>query len=703
MLVGQVKKATCGAFALGLAVLFAACSTGESQDTEWPVHAGTAMAESYSPLDQIDRDNVSELGLAWSLDLETEAGQEATPIMVGGLLYTVSAYDIVMAVEARTGELLWRHDPDVREASARSCCGPVSRGVAVSEGRVFLGALDGRLIALDAESGDILWETQTIDADNPHAINYTITGAPIVVGDKVIIGNGGAEFGVRGYVGAYDTATGELAWRFYTVPGDPADGPDNAASDEAMAMAAESWSGEWWRWGGGGTVWDSIAYDPELDLLYIGTGNGSAWNYGRRSNGEGDNLFLSSIVALRPETGEYVWHFQEVPGESWDYTATQNMILADLEIGNEVRHVLMQAPKNGFLYVIDRETGEFISAEAYVEQNWALGIDPDTGRPEINPDARYYETGRPFFQRPSSGGGHNWPPMAFSPDTGLVYIPAQDTGMPYAPEDEEPQLGAYSSGVAIRGGGRMNEGQIEALYADMHGYLVAWDPVTQREVWRHDLAAPFNGGVLATGGGLVFQGNVEGRLVAYDARDGSELWSFDAQTGIVARPITYRLDGIQYVAVMAGYGGGWPLTGGLMALQAGNAIGPNRLLVFRLDGEAQLPEPPERTVSPLDPPDIAVLVADVARGDFLYGRYCMRCHGAGAVSAGAYPDLRRTPLLGEEAFEGVVLGGALAPRGMPGFARQLTRHDLAAIRAYLVSRAREDREAEDRQALEREG
>ena len=441
----------------------------------------------------------------------------------------------------------------------------------------------------------------------------------------------------------------------------------------------------------GGTAWDAIEYDPELGLVYIGVGNGSPWNHQMRSNGEGDNLFLSSIVAVDAKTGEYRWHFQTTPAESWDYTATQNIILADLEIDGEERKVLMQAPKNGFFYVLDRETGEFISGKPFVNVTWATGLDPKTGRPIEAPSARYYRTGEPSFQFPSSGGGHNWPPMAFSPDTGLVYIPAQDVGMPYAAADEEQVIGAYTSGVAMDGGGAMTEEEREALYAGMKGYLIAWDPVKQEEAWRVDQVAPFNGGVLATGGGLVFAGNTARELAAYDAASGEKLWSFDAQTAVIAPPISYAIEGVQYVAVLSGWGGGWPLTGGVMALQAGKAVGPNRLLVFKLDGEQTLPaftppEGPRRAIVSARPADEAA----IARGNQLYARYCLRCHGTGVVSAGAYPDLRASGVVPSDAFGAVVLGGALAANGMPSFADKLTPAQLNDIRSFIEARSYED-------------
>jgi quinohemoprotein ethanol dehydrogenase len=675
---------------LVLMLALAACSV-QDENVDWPMHGRDNDAQRYSPLDAINRDTVGRLGLSWSHDLETDRGQEATPIVVDGVIYIASAYQIVQALDARSGAVLWTYDPQVRAASARSCCGPVSRGVAVAGGKVFLGALDGRLIALDARTGAPVWETQTVDQGAALAENYTITGAARIVKDMVIIGNGGAEFGARGYVSAYDQSTGALRWRFYTVPGQPGT-TDNAASDPAMARALPTWHGDWWRWGGGGTVWDAIEYDPGTDLVYIGTGNGSPWNHGQRSDGEGDNLYLSSIVALRADSGEYAWHFQETPAETWDYTATQNIVLADLEINGQARKVLLHAPKNGFFYVLDRETGQFISGQPFVDVNWATGLDPVSGRPIEVPAARYYRTGQPFMQNPSSGGAHNWPPMAFSRDTGLVYIPAQDVAIPYEEDLSQPQIsGAYNSGVALPGGGQMQGDTLRAVHDSMKGYLIAWDPVTQRERWRVHQAAPFNGGVLATGGGLVFGGTAARELVAYDDSTGEVLWRFDAQTGVVAPPITYVIDSVQYVAVMAGAGGGWPLLGGPMALKAGNPIGPNRLLVFALDGTATLP-PYQAPVRP-QTPIVTAMPTDAAgamRGDTLYGRFCLRCHGTSAVSASALPDLRLSPMVMNDAFYRVVLEGALAPRGMPGFQGKLTQQQANDIRAYLARRSFED-------------
>ena len=657
---------------------------------DWPLHGRTEDGQRFSPLGQINRANVGRLGLAWWFDLQSDAGQEATPIMVGGILYVPEAYDVVHAIDARTGRALWSYDPGVRAAAARSCCGPVSRGVAVSDGQVFLGALDGRLIALDARTGKLRWQVQTLDQAHPAAVNYSITGAPRVIKGRVVIGNGGAEFGARGFVSAYDVRTGHRAWRFYTVPGRSGT-IDHAASDGALATVAGSWAGEWWKWGGGGTVWDAIAYDPALNLIYIGTGNGSPTNYRQRSEAKGDNLFLASIVALDADTGRYVWHYQETPGESWDYTATQNIVFADIVIDGRPRKVLMQAPKPGFFYVIDRATGELISARPFADVTWATGVDRATGRPMVNPQARYYDAPGATMIFPSSGGAHNWPPMAFSRETGLVYIPMQDIGLPFAADpDPHPKDGVYNTGAAMTGGEAMDATTLAQVRRSMRSDLLAWDPAAGKAVWRHEMAAPFNGGVLATAGGLVIAGNAARQLAAYDARTGRALWSFDAGVGISAPPISYAIDGVQYVAVMAGYGGGWAMLGGQLALKAGSAMGRNRLLVFRLDGKARLPRRVAAGAAPPDPPREPASAAQIVRGDGLYGRYCLRCHGAAAISASFVPDLRHSGFL-KGGLEAIVLGGALADQGMPAFKGTLNEADVASIRAYLVHRAETDR------------
>src|SRR5690606_22471606 len=523
-------------------------------------------------------------------------------------------------------------------------------GVAVWEGKVFVGTFDGRLVALDAATGDVVWEVNTIDRTKP----YTITGAPRVVKGKVLIGNGGAEMGVRGYVSAYNADTGELEWRFYTVPGNPADGFENPI----LEMAAETWSGEWWRIGGGGTVWDSMAYDPELDLLYIGVGNGSPWNHTYRSDGRGDNLFLASIVALDPDDGSYVWHYQTAPGETWDLTATQQITVADLVIDGERRRVVMQAPKNGFFYVIDAATGQLISAQNFDEIAWATHVDLETGRPVENPEARYNVTGRPFVSTHNPNGAHTWHSMSYSPQTGLVYLPIH--GSPFVwshAESFEPRRMTANQGVDFSANAMLDPSDV---LARTYGRLIAWDPVAQREVWRVERAGPANGGTLATAGGLVFQGTGSGQFTALDARTGEELWSTNVQTGVLAAPISYEVDGVQYVAIMAGTGGSWGVIGGDTNMKGMALPNISRLLVFKLDGTATLPAAPPFQRPPMDPPPLTGPEEQINAGAPLYETYCGSCHGAGVVGVGILPDLRRSPYLHDpEAFVQVVIGGAL--------------------------------------------
>ena len=388
-------RAATGPAAVTAARLIAA----DAEPGEWMGHGRTYGEQRFSPLDQITTGTVGTLGLSWFADLDSRRGQESTPIVVDGVLYVTTAWSRVKAFDAATGTPLWSYDPEVPgEWAVNACCDVVNRGVAVWDGKVFVGSFDGRLIALDAATGRELWDVNTIDRTKP----YTITGAPRVVKGKVLIGNGGAEFGVRGYLSAYDAATGALAWRFYTVPGNPADGFEQPI----LQKAAETWSGEWWKLGGGGTVWDSMAYDPELDLLYVGVGNGSPWNHLLRSEGKGDNLFLASIVALDPDDGSYVWHYQTTPGETWDHTATQHIIVADLRIDGAERRVVMQAPKNGFFYVLDAKTGALVSAKNFTEISWATHVDMKTGRPVENPAARYDKTGKNFQSLQNPNGAH---------------------------------------------------------------------------------------------------------------------------------------------------------------------------------------------------------------------------------------------------------------------------------------------------------
>ena len=647
-------------------------------DSNWITHGRDYREQRFSPLTQISKDTVDGLALDWFHEFESTRGLEATPLVIDGVLYTTGTWNRVYAFDATSGELLWEYDPKVdREVGIKLCCDAVNRGVAAYQNSLFLGTLDGRLIAIDRSSGKPRWSVQTTDPEG----YYSITGAPRVVKGKVMIGNGGGEFGVRGYFSAYDADTGEEAWRFYTVPGKPGEN-----TSEVMKMAAKTWSGEWWALGGGGTAWDSMAYDPELDLLYVGVGNGSPWNREIRSDGKGDNLFLSSIVAVRPDTGEYVWHYQATPGEEWDYTATQHMILADLTIDGELRKVIMQAPKNGNFYVLDRETGEFISGENYVDVNWMTGFD-ENGRPQIVPDARYSSTGKPWLASPSPFGGHNWQPMSFNPGTGYVYFPTRTMGFPYIAEegfvasDNKVNLGADLYAAAMP-----QDPEIKAaVKAATKGRLVAWDPVAQREVWGIDQPVPWNGGTLSTAGGLVFQGDGKGYIKAFDADTGEELWSWFAQTGIVAPPVTYRVDGTQYIAVMAGWGGAVPLVVGELVSEA-LTTNTNRLLVFSLDGKSQLPELVQ-TEKELDPPARTGDPEFVEHGKMKYQRHCAVCHGDSVVSGGVLPDLRYMSRQKFEYFDAIVLYGLKKDRGMVGFDNVLSEEDSNAIKAYVIDRA----------------
>jgi PQQ-dependent dehydrogenase (methanol/ethanol family) len=652
----------------------------------WLSHGRTYDEQRYSPLERINDGNVAELGLAWFHEFDTHRGLEATPIIVDGMMFTSGAWSRVYALDAKSGKLLWEYNPEVPpEKAVHACCDVVNRGVAIWMGSVFVGTLDGRLVSLNARTGAVNWTVQTTDPAKP----YTITGAPRVVNGKVVIGNGGAEYGVRGYVSAYDAVTGAMAWRFYTVPGNPAD----PFESEAMETAAGTWTGEWWNYGGGGTVWDSMAFDPELNLLYIGVGNGSPWDQKIRSPEGGDNLFLSSIVALDADSGKYVWHYQTTPAESWDYTATQHMILADLDIGGSTRKVILQAPKNGFFYVLDRENGDLISAEPYVQTTWATHVDPESGRPVEVAGARYEDA--PAFVLPAPYGGHNWHPMAFSPDTGLIYIPAQDIPFVYGRDENFAFTpGLWNIGVNplyASFAEQPPEAQAE-LVKMIRGQIIAWDPVERREVWRYQHALPWNGGMLATAGNLVFQGNSVGEFSAYSADAGERLWSAGAQTGIVASPVTYEVDGEQYISVLAGWGGSLALSGGEMAAATGSR-NVSRVLTYKLGATSSLPDTTAVTLM-LDPPPRTGDEAMIELGKQRYADRCMACHGDGVVGGGVTPDLRYMNAERHQMWMGIVLGGLHRDKGMVSFAGVLTAPEAEAIQAFVIERAHQALEAQ---------
>jgi len=654
----------------------------DKEPGNWMAHGRTYGEERYSPLDRITDANVGKLGLAWQYKYPLDRVVEATPLVVDGVLYTTGAYSTVFALDAKTGELLWEYDPKVwRGIQGRGCCDAANRGVAVWDGKVYVGVYDGRLEALSAKTGELIWSVNTlIDAER----NYTISGAPRVVRGKVIIGNGGAEFGVRGYITAYDAETGQQAWRFFTVPGDPAKGDES----ETITMIRKTWHGDQdWKQGGGGTVWDSMAYYPELNLLYIGVGNGSFWNYKLRSEARGDNLFVSSIVAINPDNGEYVWHYQTTPGDAWDYTATQHIIVTTLPIDGKLRRVVMQAPKNGFFYVLDAATGKFLSAGKFGEVTWAKGIDPKTGRPIVDLEAAdYWTDSEPKTVFPGSQGAHNWPPMSFNRQTGLVYIPQQVTMEHFVPlEEPRPtRAGVPNLGLVVPTVPETLAG-IEELAQVYRGNLVAWDPVKQEARWKQPYEHIHNSGTLSTAGNLVFQGTADGRVVAYAADSGDKLWEREVSSGVVAGPITYAVDGEQYVAFNVGWGGAFPITFGALAYRTG-VVPDSRLYVFKLEGKAAMPPVVRREVDLPSPPPVTADATALAEGETLYADHCGVCHGLSALSANIIPDLRYLSPEKHEEFLPIVYG-LRSHKGMPPFGGILEPEQVEKVHQYIIQRS----------------
>ena len=656
----------------------AALRNADSDSANWITYGRTYSEQRFSPLQQIDERNVNQLGLAWSMDFPAVRGYEATPLVKDGVMYTTGAWSVVYALDARTGALLWTYDPQVAKDHAKFvCCDVVNRGVALYKGRVYVGALDGRLIALDAKTGTVVWAEQTTPKDGP----YAITGAPRIVKGRVLIGNAGSEYAVRGYISAYDGETGKLAWKTYTVPGDPS----QPFESDALRRASSTWSGEWWKVGGGGSPWDCIVYDPDLDLVYVGTGNGSPWYDQVRS--KGDNLYIASILALHADTGEQVWHYQTTPGDNWDFDATQPLLLATLTIDGQQRRVLMQANKNGFFYVLDREKGALISATPYTEVNWATGIDSN-GRPVENAAIRLMKDAT--IVRPSTEGAHNWNPISFNPTTGLVYLSVLDSAAIHAVRrDWKIDFHDQTTGLdrAYRGPVRDQWLKTESI-----GRLVAWDPVAHREVWHAEQPFPRSGGTLSTAGNLVFQGRGDGKFIAYRATDGKPLWEFDTGVGIMAGPMTYSVNGTQYLAVMAGWGG--PTTLGNRTVGKGK-IGPGRLVVFSIGGTATLKRV-EQNVPPVPIPTFKLAVSrrEIEQGSDLYATFCARCHGADVVSSGLVPDLRYANGSMHQIFPQIVRGGALRELGMPSFSEDLTDGQVRSIEGYILNRALESAQAD---------
>jgi quinohemoprotein ethanol dehydrogenase len=652
---------------------------------QWMSTGRTWSEQRFSPLKRINDANVQRLGLAWYAPLNTFRGVEATPLVIDGVLYNVSAWDRTTAYDAATGKVLWSYDPKIAPEWARlACCGPVSRGIAAWHGKIIIAALDGRLIAVDAKSGNPVWTTQTIEKGQP----LSLTGAPRIAAGQVVIGNAGGDFGARGYISAYDAETGKPTWKFYLVPGDPAAMPEGAASDSVMPMAAKTWTGEWWKVGGGGNDWDGMVYDPKLDLVYVGTGNGSPHPQQFRSPGGGDNLFLCSIVALNAHTGHYVWHYQEVPEEQWDYDCTAPLILADLQIDGKVRQVIMHAPKDGFFYVLDRVTGKLISARNFVPNTWASRVDLQSGRPEVYPDAYVQE--KPHLITPSPGGGHSWNPMSYSPLTGLVYIPTLEQWMLVSrlPEGQfKFVLGQSTLGAGFNNYPELRK-QLNAEAATRDkGYTLAWDPVHQKEVFRIPYPHPINGGILTTAGNLLVQGTINRTLAIYRADNGKKLWEMPVASVPVAGPMTYEVGGKQFIAVNAGWN--TAIVHGLHDdPEHPFNVGPANLVVFALDakGVTLPPAPPAETLP--EPPADQEPAEQVQAGAELYSSQCAVCHGQNAV--GGVKDLRYLTPEKHAQFLDIVLGGRLKKEGMESFADRLTPEQAKSIHSYLISRAQED-------------
>ena len=681
----QKTAHTLGAAAVDSARQLAA----DAEPGTWMSSGRTYSEQRYSPLTGIDKSNVSGLGLAWYGDIDTERGQESTPVVVDGALYVTSAWSMVKAYDAATGRKLWDYDPKVDRGTGQiACCDVVNRGVAAWKGRIYLGALDGRLIALDSRTGKLVWSVQTTDRRQP----YTITQVPRVVKGMVIVGNAGAEYSCRGYISAYDAATGKLKWRFYTVPAAPGD-PTNTPE---LKRALTTWHGDFWKYGGGATVWDTILFDPRTNLVYFGTGNGLSWSQDIRSPGGGDNLFVSSVIAVNADTGKYVWHFQEVPGDEWDYDVTNPLMTADLKIKGQVRHVLMQAPKTGFFYVWDASTGKLISAQKFAPANWATKIDLATGRPVENPAVRYTETKAAIVQ-PAPLGAHNWHPMSYSPRTGLVYIPVTESSTGFASAKAEGfkvNERVYNTGT-VSFSDKITElyGQPGApVRGNIKSYLEAYDPVAQKEVWRVADKVYGATGTMVTASDIVFRGNWSGEFAAYDARSGARLWSAPTQANVVAAPSTYTIAGRQYVAIVVGARGLPPGQARTSPVSANNS----RLLVYRLGANATLPTGVIQAAGggprTLNPPLLTGTNEQVIDGQGAYARFCSGCHGAGGVADKSIPDLRLSPVLKSlTEWNDIVIGGSRRFNGMVSFKAQLAEGQSDAIFHYIISQANKDK------------
>jgi quinohemoprotein ethanol dehydrogenase len=671
-----------------------------SEPQNWLALGRDRSGAYYSPLTDINEHNVGRLGFAWDYDLGTLRGQEASPIVVDGVMYTSGTWGYVYALNAATGREFWKFDPRVHGQAGRyPCCDLLNRGVAVWEGRVYVAAVDGRLFALDAANGAKIWEVDTIV---DHSLQYSSTGAPQIAGHAVVIGNSGGDMGVggvRGYVSAYDLWSGALLWRFFTVPG----APGTPSEHPEMELAAKTWDPQRSpEYHGGGTVWDGMGYDPDLNLVYIGTGNAAPYDSRQRGRTRQDNLFVASIVALNADTGRMAWYYQATPGDEWDYDAVQKLVLADLKIDGKTRQVLMQANKNGFFYVLDRASGALYSARNFATVTWASGVDLRTGRPVLAPAAEYHNG--PVLTYPSVLGAHTWPPMSFSPRTGLVYIPVNEAPNVFVDLAHNGGSVDFLDGFFTINGIIPDQAydpkSLESVFGKLpaynsrrpgaprvHNVLRAWDPVAQKTVWEKktsDGYSVWDGGILSTAGNLVFQGLASGDLCAYTADRGRLLRCVPTGSHLGSAPISYSVDGVQYVAVQAGYGGVAIYAPIPPTTIASKLINENRIIAFRLDG-GQVPRPPERVEPPVQlPPQNPASALVVHEGERLFTAYCSRCHVFGPSIT---PDLRRIDPAIRARIKNIVIDGERAPNGMGRFDDVLTEADVNAISAYLLEQA----------------
>ena len=664
----------------------------ESNTADWLAYGRTHSEQRFSPLKDINTDNISKLKPSWYLDISDKTDMTSTPLVVDGVMYHIGHLNVVRAIDARNGKLLWKFDPQVPKEIADNNMRRVfwgnSRGLSTYGDKLFIATWDGRIVAITRKDGKEVWQTRTF----PHNTPLNITGHVKAFDGKLFIGNGGTELGAtRGFVSAFDTETGKKLWTFYIVPGNPADGFE----DKAQEMAAKTWTGKWWEHGGGGNAWHGWTYDAEFDQIIFGTGNGSPWNRKIRSPEGGDNLFLSSVVALDADTGKYKWHVQTAPGEAWDYNSNMDIVLADLTIGGKKVKAAMHAPKNGFFYVIDRSNGKVISAEKYADANWSTKFDLEKQRHVVPDSAFYYDGEEKIF--PSYWGAHSWHAMSYNPELGLVFIPTQHMASVFTDQgkDTDPSFRATQFRLGLGVGAGLTKSPHETL-----GSLQAWDPVKQKRVWEVNQKYAWGAGTLTTAGNLVFQGLPEGKLKAYDARNGKVVWEYDAGLGISSPPITYKLDGKQMIAIMVGPGGGHTSN-----IQGAGELGwdgfgykfglhQRRMVAFALDGDAKIPAQPAREVAkPIIDKKFKVDEKKAAAGAGVYALdLCISCHGAGAISGGVKaPDLRSSPALltgNEKMFENIVRGGALLENGMPKYPT-LTDEQLESLRHYIRQQAHE--------------